>query len=78
MRDLFGPEMLDASGAVDHHRLAERVFSDAAARSRLEAAIHPLVRKLFVRLDAQHGVIDYRDPAPSQPMCCALAPVVSA
>ena len=48
VRDLFGPEMLDADGAVDHHRLAERIFGDAAARARLEAAIHPLVRKLFV------------------------------
>jgi len=52
VRGLFGPEMLDASGAVDHHRLAERVFSDAAARARLEAAIHPLVRKLFVERTA--------------------------
>jgi dephospho-CoA kinase len=48
VRDLFGPEMLDAGGAVDHHLLAERIFSDAAASARLEAAIHPLVRKLFV------------------------------
>jgi dephospho-CoA kinase len=48
VRDLFGPEMLDVGGAVDHHLLAERIFSDAAARARLEAAIHPLVRKLFV------------------------------
>jgi dephospho-CoA kinase len=48
VRDLFGPEMLDESGAVDHAKVAERVFSDAAARARLEAAIHPLVRKLFV------------------------------
>ncbi len=52
VRDLFGPEMLDAEGAVDHHRLAERVFSDAAARARLEAAIHPLVRKHFVEQTA--------------------------
>jgi dephospho-CoA kinase len=52
VRDLFGPEMLDAAGAVDHHRLAERVFTDAAARARLEAAIHPLVRKLFVEQTA--------------------------
>jgi dephospho-CoA kinase len=52
VRDLFGPEMLDESGAVDHRRLAERIFTDAAARARLEAAIHPLVRKLFVEQTA--------------------------
>ncbi len=41
---LFGNEVLAAGGAVDRARLAERVLGDAEARSRLEAAIHPLVR----------------------------------
>lgn len=40
----FGPEFLDAKGAVDRRRLAARVFGDAAAVSRLNARIHPLVR----------------------------------
>lgn len=48
--ELFGEGMLDESGAVDHARLAERVFSDEAARRRLEHAIHPLVRSEFERV----------------------------
>lgn len=50
VRELFGPEFLDASGAVDHVRLAERVFSDSSALERLEERIHPLVRRRFAEL----------------------------
>ena len=53
VRKLFGPEMLDARGAVDHAKVAARVFSDAEARRALEAAVHPLVRKRFGELAAQ-------------------------
>ncbi|MDX1997824.1 MAG: dephospho-CoA kinase [Thermoanaerobaculia bacterium] len=45
--ELFGPDFLTASGAVDKPRLAARIFDDSAARTRLEAAIHPLVRQRF-------------------------------
>ena len=45
--ELFGPEVLDATGAVDHRALAARAFADADARRALEAAIHPLVRERF-------------------------------
>jgi dephospho-CoA kinase len=56
--ELFGPEVLDASGAVDRTRLAEWVFTDGAARRRLEAAIHPLVRQRFLELaDSTEGMI---------------------
>lgn len=41
---LFGDTVLDAEGGVDRTRLAELVLRDAAARARLEGAIHPLVR----------------------------------
>jgi dephospho-CoA kinase len=58
VRGLFGPEALDERGAVDHARVAARVFSDLAARASLEAAIHPLVRKRFVEIAAQaQGVV---------------------
>src|SRR5688572_113811 len=40
----FGPEVLDASGALDRAALGRRVFGDEAARRRLEAIIHPRVR----------------------------------
>jgi len=41
--ELFGRDFLAAGGAVDKAKVAARVFSDAAARRQLEAAIHPLV-----------------------------------
>lgn len=47
VRRLFGPEMLNEQEAVDHGRLAQRVFSDLEARRALEHAIHPLVRMRF-------------------------------
>lgn len=45
----FGPEMLDAAGAIDRTRLRQRVFTDAPARARLEAALHPLIRAATLR-----------------------------
>jgi len=40
----FGPDVLDARGAVDRGRLAAIVFADPAAVARLNARVHPLVR----------------------------------
>src|SRR5262249_39545750 len=37
----------DTSGAVDHARVAEKVFADPQARRALEQAVHPLVRRRF-------------------------------
>ena len=48
--DLFGPDYVDASGAVDRARLGERVFADPEARKSLEAAVHPLVRRRFAEI----------------------------
>jgi dephospho-CoA kinase len=58
VRDLFGPEMLDERGGVDHAKVAARVFSDPEARKALEAAIHPLVKKRFEEIAARsQGVV---------------------
>lgn len=55
---LFGPGSLDERGAVDHAKVAARVFGDAQARRSLEAAIHPLVRRRYEELAAQaEGVV---------------------
>lgn len=55
---LFGPEMLNAEGGVDHARVAARVFSDPEARHALEGAIHPLVRRRFVEIaSGAQGVV---------------------
>ena len=39
----FGPEILDAEGALDRKALGEIVFRDAEARERLNAIVHPQV-----------------------------------
>lgn len=55
---LFGPEVLNEHGGVDHERLAARVFSDPDARRTLERAIHPLVRQRFAEIaQSTEGVI---------------------
>jgi dephospho-CoA kinase len=57
--DLFGREMLDAAGGVDHARVGARVFADAGARRALERAVHPLVRRRFqeIAAAATEGVV---------------------
>ena len=45
-------------GAVDRRRLAERVFEDSAALARLEAILHPAVRRAtraFLKQQARNG-----------------------
>ena len=42
--EAFGPDVLDADGALDRPAMRRRVFADAADRLRLEAIIHPRVR----------------------------------
>jgi dephospho-CoA kinase len=52
VRELFGEEMLDARGGVDHAKLGARVFSDPVTRKSLEGVIHPLVRRRFEEIAA--------------------------
>lgn len=40
----FGAEFADASGAMDRARMRQLVFSDASAKARLEAILHPRIR----------------------------------
>jgi len=41
----FGAGYLDAGGALDRKRMRELVFSDAAAKQKLEALLHPMIRE---------------------------------
>jgi dephospho-CoA kinase len=41
----FGDQVLDAAGALDRPALASVVFGDADARARLNAIVHPRVRR---------------------------------
>ena len=43
IRASFGPEFITADGAMDRDRMRAAAFSDPAAKSRLEAIVHPLV-----------------------------------
>lgn len=40
----FGPDVLDAGGALDRRAMRARVFNDPAARQALESIVHPRVR----------------------------------
>ena len=41
----FGAEFITAEGTLDRRRMRELVFSDASAKQRLEAILHPHIRQ---------------------------------
>jgi dephospho-CoA kinase len=41
----FGPQFRSSDDTLDRARLRRLVFGDAAARSRLEAILHPMIRE---------------------------------
>lgn len=43
IRKAFGDDYIDARGAMDRSRMRTLVFSDLAAKQRLEAILHPLI-----------------------------------
>jgi dephospho-CoA kinase len=47
--DAFGDALRRADGTLDRDRLRALVFADAAARARLEAILHPLIRAAALR-----------------------------
>jgi dephospho-CoA kinase len=44
LRDAFGDDFITPDGALDRGRMRAHVFADPAARARLEALLHPLIR----------------------------------
>ena len=46
----FGANMVDARGGLDRAAMRQLVFSDTAARQRLEAIVHPLIWQETERL----------------------------
>ncbi|MFY8042438.1 MAG: dephospho-CoA kinase, partial [Rhodoferax sp.] len=42
IRQVFGPSLIDAEGSLDRNAMRQLAFSDATARARLEAIVHPL------------------------------------
>ncbi|MBK5204922.1 MAG: dephospho-CoA kinase, partial [Polaromonas sp.] len=49
----FGDSFIAADGAMDRDQMRQLVFNDPAARQRLEAIIHPLVRQETMRQAGQ-------------------------
>jgi dephospho-CoA kinase len=49
IREAFGEVFAPHGGALDRAAMRRLVFSDAGARSRLEAILHPLVREATAR-----------------------------
>jgi dephospho-CoA kinase len=39
----FGPEIIDADGAMDRARMRSLAFGDTSARRRLESILHPMI-----------------------------------
>ncbi len=44
LRRALGEEYVDAAGAMDRAKVRALVFADAAAKARLEALLHPMIR----------------------------------
>lgn len=51
---LFGASILDVDGHLDRRKLAKTVFADNESRTKLNAAIHPLVVRQVKALLAEH------------------------
>jgi dephospho-CoA kinase len=51
--EAFGPDVLTPEGDLDRPAMARLVFSDDAARRRLEGVVHPLVHREIARLELE-------------------------
>jgi len=58
----FGAGYLDAGGALDRKRMRELVFSDAAAKQKLETLLHPMIRAEVADRIARVTAITSRRP----------------
>jgi dephospho-CoA kinase len=50
--EVFGPEFIDDDGALNRQVMADRIFTDPAARQTLESLIHPRVFELASEIEA--------------------------
>lgn len=56
----FGPQMLAANGSLDRVRLGQLVFADPLALARLNAVVHPQVRRVAAEREAAAAMADAR------------------
>jgi dephospho-CoA kinase len=52
IRDSFGPQVIDADGALDRAKMRTLAFRDGTAKTRLESILHPLIREITEELAA--------------------------
>ncbi|RHA40269.1 dephospho-CoA kinase [Cellulomonas rhizosphaerae] len=57
--DEFGPGVLAADGSLDRAALGALVFADDDARARLNAIVHPVVRRLSAEREAAAATADH-------------------
>ncbi|WP_028047940.1 dephospho-CoA kinase [Cellulomonas sp. URHE0023] len=55
----FGSSVLAADGSLDRGALASIVFADPRARARLDAIVHPIVRRLSAERSAAAATVDH-------------------
>lgn len=65
--DIFGEEILTAGGSLDRTLMADKVFADPDARSKLEAVTHPAIAhlaecRLAALRKAPHDLVVYEAP----------------
>lgn len=60
IRAAFGQACLDADGALDRAHMRKIVFSDPAARRRLESILHPLIRSRMRARADEAGTAPYQ------------------
>lgn len=60
IRARFGPDFIDAQGALDRARMRALVFADTGAKERLEAIVHPLVGSAIAQAAAAAGQAGHR------------------
>lgn len=44
IEEIFGPDFVGSTGALNREKMRQLIYSEPAARKRLESIIHPLVR----------------------------------
>ena len=56
LRDAFGADIVDATGALDRNKMRAMAFSDPKAKTLLESIVHPLVGQAIEKLYQQATV----------------------
>ncbi len=59
IREAFGDDVIDLTGALDREKMREIVFNDKDAREKLEGIIHPLIQRVVMTSLDQYSYAPY-------------------